>query len=150
MKRQVRGSITKYGYRRIRLKDRRMRFEHVLVWEAHHGPVPPGYEIHHRNGNKLDNWIENLQLVTRLAHKRIHSGCIRVGDTWLKRCRRCRWYRRIDTEYYVYPGSKGVMGTCRRCMIELAIEAKRKRRVRRKSAEAPMLANEKTPVSAGV
>ena len=37
-----RGSVTEYGYRRIVMKDRRQRFEHVLVWEAHDGPVPDG------------------------------------------------------------------------------------------------------------
>jgi len=40
--RTPKGSVTKFGYRRIKQKDRRSRFEHVLVWERHHGPVPPG------------------------------------------------------------------------------------------------------------
>ena len=130
----ARGCVTEYGYRRIRLRDRRLRFEHVLVWEAHFGPVPAGYELHHQNGNKLDNRIENLQLVTRLEHKRIHSGCIRFGQTWLKRCRRCLWYREIGREFYVYPGRNGVMSVCKRCAVDLAIEAKRKRKQKK---EAP-------------
>ena len=128
---KAKGSVTPYGYRRIRCKDRKMRFEHVIVWEAKNGPVPEGMEIHHINGDKLDNRIENLSVLTRLEHKRIHSGCYRVGDRWLKRCRRCKWLRPVDTEFYEYPGRNGVMGACKRCLIEMAVESKRKRKAKR-------------------
>jgi hypothetical protein len=128
-----RGYVTKHGYRRIMTKDRKLRFEHVLVWETIHGPVPKGYELHHLNGDKLDNRLANLRLLTRLEHKRIHSGCYLVNGIWLKRCRRCHWFRRVDQEFYEYIGRNGAMGVCRRCASELAVKAKRQRRNRRRS-----------------
>lgn len=42
------------------------------VWMQANGPIPHGYEIHHRNRNANDDRLENLQLVTPQEHSRIH------------------------------------------------------------------------------
>ena len=45
------------------------RTVHRLVWEAFHGPRPDGMEINHRNGDKADNSLANLELVTSSGNK---------------------------------------------------------------------------------
>ena len=60
------------GYRMIRIGNK-FREEHIVVWEKHHGKKPKGYEIHHKDFNKLNNKIENLRLLTKGKHRRLHN-----------------------------------------------------------------------------
>lgn len=46
---------------------------HRLEWRKHNGEIPKGYVIHHKDGNKL-NWdIHNLELLSRSEHIREHK-----------------------------------------------------------------------------
>jgi hypothetical protein len=45
---------------------------HRLIWEKFNGPIPKGHHVHHKDGNKLNNSIENLQCLSHSAHLSIH------------------------------------------------------------------------------
>lgn len=51
------------GYIQVRFGGKVMK-AHRIIWEMHHGDVPPGLEIDHINGVRDDNRIENLRLLT--------------------------------------------------------------------------------------
>jgi hypothetical protein len=65
------------------------KWEHRMVWSAMYGTIPEGKEVDHINGDKQDNRLENLRLVTRQENMRNAkksnantSGC--TGITWSK------------------------------------------------------------------
>lgn len=47
---------------------------HVYVWEYYNGSVPEGCEVHHKDLNKNNNEIENLQLMTSKEHHKLHAS----------------------------------------------------------------------------
>ena len=58
-----------YAYKKIKLKDGTTRDEHRLVMEEHLGRKLKSSElIHHKDENKRNNHISNLELTTRSEH----------------------------------------------------------------------------------
>ena len=41
---------------------------HRWVWEEAYGEIPPGYTVHHLNGIKNDNRLENLAILPNRIH----------------------------------------------------------------------------------
>ena len=63
----------KSGYVRVYVGRGRRALEHKAVWEAAYGPIPRGMHIHHINGDKTDNRIDNLALLSNKAHQAVHG-----------------------------------------------------------------------------
>ena len=74
------GSVASNGYVKIRVGKNHpladpngYAYEHVVVWCAAGNPRPPrGCVIHHRNEDKTDNRIENLEVKRRGQHNAEH------------------------------------------------------------------------------
>ena len=72
--------ISKRGYWMIYVPDRGNIKEHHYVWEQFKGNIPEGYVIHHINHDRLDNRIENLQMMTNGEHTRLHHQLRKKND----------------------------------------------------------------------
>lgn len=47
---------------------------HRAVWIAEHGEIPNGWQVHHVDGDKSHNGIENLALLPRKEHLSLHMS----------------------------------------------------------------------------
>lgn len=109
---------------------------HRLIWEDFYKEnIPTGYVIHHKNGNKSDNCILNLQLLSESAHKSLHmtknhpfhkknhniftmlkmsqshnntTGYFRVTKRTCKKCKKGFVY---SYQYYVGKKQKAIVST---------------------------------------
>lgn len=127
---QARGTVTPKGYRRIRYGGRKgkLRFEHDVVWEKANGSIPKGFHVHHKNEDKLDNKLENLELLDPLTHKRLHSGCWLVDGEWHKKCPRCQEDKPLTKDFWYFKREGWPCHYCRLCMVFIATRNKRKRK----------------------
>jgi hypothetical protein len=62
------------GYRKFRDPSTgRAEYTHIRVAEKKvGGKIFPGYEVHHKDGDKTNNRPENLAVLTDAAHRAIH------------------------------------------------------------------------------
>lgn len=124
-------AITKKGYVRKYYKEYgRQRFEHCVVWEKHYGEIPKGMQVHHRDGNKQNNDINNLILVDSMTHKRLHGGCKIIDGVWWKPCRDCGELKPLTEFYKSSKNSNWATSVCKKCFIKrVSIRKKKQQRL---------------------
>lgn len=78
------GYISSVG-RKVRL--------HRYVWEKYNGVIPKGYHIHHKDKNKFNNNIENLEMLSAREHEKLHASLrsedeiIAMRENFVKKCK---------------------------------------------------------------
>ena len=95
-------------YIQILIAKQKYVLEHRYVWEQHnHACLLPWGVAHHKNGNKQDNRIENLEGMTMRQHTIAHNTidtsnrkCLDCGSTkTYVNTRGCRVWNRFSTGY---------------------------------------------------
>ena len=61
------------GYRFFKINGKNIK-EHHIIWIKFHGAIPQGCVIHHKDFDRLNNNIENLELMSRGEHVRFHNN----------------------------------------------------------------------------
>lgn len=46
---------------------------HRYIWEKHNGEIPKGFIIHHKDNDRTNNNIENLECISRSDHSKGHK-----------------------------------------------------------------------------
>lgn len=64
-------TLRNHGY--FSLTTGKRTLMHRYVWEKEKGAIPDNYDIHHLNGIKSDNRIENLECLSKSEHTKRYS-----------------------------------------------------------------------------
>lgn len=71
---KAKGVNIHHGYKRLTQGENCNRLQHIVIMEQHLGrKLNKGEVVHHINGDKLDNRIENLMVMTSSEHSRMHA-----------------------------------------------------------------------------
>lgn len=104
------------GYPRISLNGKDVKI-HSYIWEHYNGFVPKGMSIHHKDFDKTNFNLDNLELVDEKRHKRIHAGWIEKDGKWVgKLCSGCN--RTLPfSEFYERKTANTPSAKCKICHV---------------------------------
>lgn len=68
-----RDDKTGYYLSSYKFDGKRRKRLHVYMWEKHNGKIPKGYQIHHKDHDKSNNEITNLEILSKEEHQKYHA-----------------------------------------------------------------------------
>jgi hypothetical protein len=76
----IRLRLSSTGY----LMNGKNNYFHRIIWENERGEIPEGFDVHHKDGNKLNNAIENLECISHSEHLSKHMKGKKIPNSWYK------------------------------------------------------------------
>lgn len=94
------GTLDDYGYISVIVRGRMCK-AHRIVWTMHHGDIPAGMEIDHKNRKRTDNRLDNLRLATpnQNQHNRVANRASKTGVKGVSWSKSNKAYR-VDVQAY--------------------------------------------------
>lgn len=86
------------GYERVKVGGKTL-YLHRLVWEDHFGEIPKGFHIHHIDGDKTNNEVSNLEMISAHEHivKRHADNFIKMQKKGQESARlSCAWKKGLE------------------------------------------------------
>lgn len=111
--------MTPDGYWRITTPDGERKLAHRDIMERHIGRILlPSEHVHHKNGNKLDNRLDNLEILTIVDHQHEHHKWRYIDDTQVQ-CTRCERILPKSEFWTDIHNWTGLQSKCKDCATEL-------------------------------
>ena len=120
------GWLESNGYKRVVIKGRRTSIHRLVVEEKIGRQLTKYEQVHHRNGDKLDNRIENLEIVKISDHLRLHKTKYPILGDFEKECGSCHKIKFLK-DYHKRKSLLGYTTNCTDCENEKHREWVKKR-----------------------
>jgi len=97
------------GY--YRRTDGERTLMHRDMWEFFNGPIPDGYDIHHKDENKQHNELSNFECLPTPDHTRLHNPMREVEEKFCLYCGE-RLTRKLRTNGWETPSAFSKRNYC--------------------------------------